>query len=103
MFNWMLGQLGRVVGRAYIRGRAPNLNPLSSERKSIKSHPRPNSVFAQFSVVCKFNWMLGQLRKGCREVVCSWKSSNLNRLSSVHLTLNLIQYSRNSRLYVCSI
>src|SRR6266498_2242050 len=47
------------------------------EGKSIKSHPRPNSVFAQFSVVCMFNWMLGQLRKGCREIVCSWKSSEL--------------------------
>src|SRR6266536_2831346 len=33
------------------------------EGKSIKSHPRLNSVFAQFSVVCMFNWMLGQLRK----------------------------------------
>ncbi len=73
------------------------------EGKSIKPHPRPNSVFAQFSVVCMFNWMLGQLRKGYREIVCSWKSSNLNRLSSVHLTLNLIQYSRNSRLYIYSI
>src|SRR6266498_282009 len=39
------------------------------ERKSIKSHPRPNSVFAQFSVVCMFNWMLGQLRKGCGKIV----------------------------------
>src|SRR6266498_2483163 len=47
------------------------------EGKSIKPHPRPNSVFAQFSVVCMFNWMLGQLRKGCREIVCSWKSSEL--------------------------
>ncbi len=39
------------------------------EGKSIKSHPRPNSVFAQFSVVCMFNWMLGQLRKSCGKVV----------------------------------
>src|SRR6266536_3996035 len=39
------------------------------EGKSIKSHPRPNLVFAQFSVVCIFNWMLGQLRKGCGKVV----------------------------------
>ena len=37
--------------------------------KSIKSHPQPNLVFAQFSVVCIFNWMLGQLRKGCGKVV----------------------------------
>ena len=33
------------------------------KEKSIKSYPRSNSVFAQFSVVCMFNWMLGQLRK----------------------------------------
>ena len=33
------------------------------ERKSIKSHFQFNLVFAQFSVVCMFNWMLGQLRK----------------------------------------
>src|SRR6266536_585585 len=69
MFNWMLGQLRKAVGRwflegwSYVRGRAPNLNRLSSERKSIKPHPRSNSVFAQFSVVCMFNWMFGQLRK----------------------------------------
>src|SRR6266536_1924901 len=69
MFNWMLGQLRRVVGRSYVRERAPNLKRLSIEGKSIKSHPRPNSVFAQFSVVCMFNWMLGQLRKGCGKVV----------------------------------
>jgi hypothetical protein len=47
------------------------------EEKGIKPHPRPNSVFAQFSVVCMFNWVLGQLRKGCGKVVCSWKSSEL--------------------------
>ena len=39
------------------------------EGKSIKPHPRSNSVFAQFSVVCIFNWMLGQLRKGCGKIV----------------------------------
>ncbi len=64
MFNWMLGQLRRAVGRSYIRGRAPNLNRLSSIRENaINPHPQPNSVFAQFPVVCMFNWMLGQLRK----------------------------------------
>src|SRR6266487_1211375 len=61
------------------------------EGKNIKPHPRPNSVFAQFSVLCMFNWMLGRLRKAvgrsflegrscfegrsCLEGVCSWKSS----------------------------
>jgi len=29
----------------------------------INPHPQINSVFAQFLVVCMFNWMLGQLRK----------------------------------------
>ena len=78
------------------------------ERKSIKSHPRPNSVFAQFSVVCMFNWMLGQLRKGCGKVVCSWKSSELESAepceeNGKNLALNPIQCSRNSQSYVCSI
>src|SRR6266498_1161602 len=54
----------------------------SSELKSAEPcekapHLQPNSVFAQFSVVCMFNWMLGQLRKGCGKVVYSWKSSEL--------------------------
>src|SRR6266536_3535268 len=59
------------------------------EGKSIKSHSRPNSVFAQFSIACIFNWMLGQLRKGCvgrsflegRSYVRG-RAPNLNRLSS---------------------
>src|SRR6266516_466147 len=70
----MLGQLRKAIERSYIRGKAPNLNRLSRARKE-RSRPQPNSVFAQFSVVCMFNWMLGQLRKGCGKVVCSWKSS----------------------------
>src|SRR6266536_3594716 len=82
MFNWMLGQLRRVVGRSYVRGKAPNLNRLSSEGKSIKSHPRLNSVFAQFSIVCMFNWMLGQLRKAVWRSSVRGKALNLNRLSS---------------------
>src|SRR6266496_56655 len=82
MFNWMLGQLRRVVGRSYVRGKAPNLNRLSSEGKSIKPHPRPNSVFAQFSVVCMFNWMLGQLRRAVWRSSVRGKALNLNRLSS---------------------
>src|SRR6266511_433617 len=92
MFNWMLGQLRKTIrrsfleGRSYVRGRAPNLNRLSSVRENaINPHPQPSSVFAQFSVVCMFNWMLGRLRKAvgrsflegrsCLEGVYSWKSS----------------------------
>src|SRR6266496_3731309 len=78
-----LGQLRKAVGRSYVRGKALNLNRLSSERKSIKPHPRPNSVFAQFSVVCMFNWMLGQLRKVVGRSYVRGKALNLNRLSSV--------------------
>ena len=50
--------------RSYIRGRAPNLNRLNSVRENtINPHFQPNLVFAQFPVVCMFNWMLDQLRK----------------------------------------
>src|SRR6266536_2788026 len=86
----MLDQLRKVVGRlflegrSYIRRRAPNLNRLSRARKE-RSRLQPNSVFAQFSVVCMFNWMLGRLRKAvgrsflegrsCLEGVYSWESS----------------------------
>ena len=74
------------------------------EGKSIKPHPQPNSVFAQFSVLCMFNWMLGQLRKAVgRWFLEGWsyvrgRVPNLNRLSRArkHLALSLIQYSRNS-------
>ena len=39
--------------------------------KNIKSYSRPNSVFAQFSVVYIFNQMLGQLRKDYKKTVYS--------------------------------
>ena len=77
------------------------------EGKSIKAHPQSNSVFAQFSVLCMFNWMLGQLRKAVGRwfLKCSWKSSELESAESCekHLALSLIQYSRNSQSCVCSI
>src|SRR6266536_1249962 len=88
MFNWMLGQLRRVIKRSYIRGRAPNLNRLSNKRKNIKSHSQFNSVFAQFLVVCMFNWMFDQLRKAVGRSFLEGRSyvrgrvPNLNRLSS---------------------
>src|SRR6266536_1291779 len=84
----MLGQLRKAAERwilerrSYIRGRAPNLNRLSSVRENaINPHPHPNSVFAQFSAVCVFNWMLGQLRKGYGKIVCRGRAPNLDRLS----------------------
>ncbi len=75
-----------LEGRSYVRGRAPNLNRLSSVRENvINLHPQPSSVFAQFPVVCMFNWMLGRLRKAvgrsflkkrsCLKGVYSWKNS----------------------------
>src|SRR6266536_4209151 len=82
------------------------------EGKSIKSHSRPNLVFAQFSVLCMFNWMLGQLRKAVRRSFLEGRSyirgkaSNLNRLSSVrgkHKTSPSAQFSVRailSRVYI---
>src|SRR6266540_4038290 len=78
------------------------------ERKSIKPHPRPNSVFAQFSIVCMFNWMFGQLRKAIRRLYVRGRAPNLNRLSRArknikNLALSPIQCSCNSQSCVCSI
>src|SRR6266545_4059688 len=78
------------------------------EGKSIKPHPRPNSVFAQFSVVCMFNWMLGQLRKAVGRSYVRGRAPNLNRLSRArknikNLALSPIQCSCNSQSCVCSI
>src|SRR6266536_800419 len=80
MFNWMLGRLRKAVGRSCLEGvcswkRSESESAEQREGKEIKSRSQPNSVFAYFSVVCMFNWMLGQLRKGCGKVVYSWKSS----------------------------
>src|SRR6266511_3922739 len=54
------------------------------------SEKAPNRIFqseessssSQFLVVCIFNWMLGQLRKGCGKVVRSWKSSEFESTES---------------------
>src|SRR6266536_1631987 len=95
MFNWMLGHLRKGVGRSFLEGRsyihrrAPNLKRLSCVRENtINPHPQPNLVFAQFPVVCMFNWMLGQLRKGVGRSFLEGRSyvrgraPNLNRLSN---------------------
>src|SRR6266511_3793114 len=71
----------------------------SSELESTEScekapRPQPNSVFAQFSVVCMFNWMLGQLRKGCGKIVCSWNSSELE---SVRVILSRVYVQLDAR------
>src|SRR6266511_414304 len=102
----MLGQLRKAIGRSYVRGRALNLNRLSRARKE-RSRPQPNLVFTQFSVVCMFNWMLGQLRKGCGKVVYSWKSSEFESPEQCegkcYKSLSLAQFSVRvipSRVYV---
>src|SRR6266498_569184 len=33
-----------------------------------------------------FNWMLGQLRKGCKKIVYSWKSSEIKSIESCEKT-----------------
>ena len=78
------------------------------EEKYQKSRPQSNSVLAQFSVVCMFNWMFGQLRKTIRRSYIRERAPNLNRLSRArknikNLALSPIQSSRNSQSYVCSI
>src|SRR6266536_3456845 len=58
----------------------------NSELESAKQctpHPQPNSVFAQFSAVYIFNWMLGQLRRVIKRSYIRERAPNLNRLSSV--------------------
>ncbi len=100
----MLGQLRRVIGRSYIRERALNLNRLNRARKE-RCRSQPNSVFAQFSVVYMFNWMLGQLRKTVGRSYIRGKASNLNRLSSAkeYETSLLTQFNVRailSRVYV---
>src|SRR6266536_2818767 len=75
----------------------------SSELESAEqctSHPQHNSVFAQFSVVFIFNWMLGQLRKAMGRSYIRKKAPNLNRPSRTkknikNLALSPIQSSRN--------
>src|SRR6266487_3707295 len=74
MFNWMLGQLRKVIGRSYVRGKASNLNRLSRTRSTSPS--------AQFSIRVILSRVYVQLdtrpiEKGCREIVCSWKSFEL--------------------------
>src|SRR6266536_3353702 len=78
------------------------------EEKHQKPRPQSNSVLAQFSVVCMFNWMFGQLRKTIGRLYVRGRAPNLNRLSRArknikNLALSLIQCSCNSQSCVCSI
>src|SRR6266498_4499622 len=86
----MLGRLRKAIKRSFLEGRSylkevyswkssESESAEQREGKEIKSHSQPNSVFARFSVVCIFNWMLGRLRKtvgrSCLKKVYSWKRS----------------------------
>src|SRR6266516_7925206 len=93
MFNWMLGRLRKAVERSCLEGvyswkRSESESAEQREGKEIKPRSQPNSVFARFSVVCMFNWMLGRLRKAvgrsCLEgrSYVRGKALNLSRLSS---------------------
>src|SRR6266545_4899294 len=77
MFNWMLGQLRKVVGRAYVRGKALNLNRLSSVREKAKPHPQPNSIIRAIPSYMCVQLDARPVEEGYREVVYSWKSSEL--------------------------
>src|SRR6266536_1670374 len=102
MFNWMLGQLRKGCGKVVCSWKSYELKSAEQrEEKREKSRSQPNSVFAQFSVVCMFNWMLGQLRKGCGKVVCSWKSSEFE--SAEQCEGKCHKSSPSAQFSVCSI
>src|SRR6266498_4038572 len=96
------------IRRSYICGRAPNLNRLSRARKMEKI-----SLLILFSIRAILSRVYVQLdvrlvEEGYREVVCSWKSSELESAESYeengkNLALKPIQCSRNSQSCVCSI
>src|SRR6266487_2811324 len=102
----MLGQLKKGCRKIVYSWKSSELKSAEScEKKYQKPRPQPNSVFAQFSVVYIFNWMLGQLRRVIGRSYIRKKALNLNRLSRARqdLALSLIQCSRTSQSYVCSI
>src|SRR6266536_3330468 len=82
MFNWILGQLRRVVGRSYVRGKALNLNRLSSVREKAKHHSQPNSIIRAIPSYICVQLDARPVEEGYREIVCSWKSSELKSVES---------------------
>src|SRR6266511_1995361 len=104
----MLGQLRKVVGRSYVRGKALNLNRLSRARKMEET-----SLSTQFSIRAILSRVYVQLdarsiEKGYREVVYSWKSfefESAEQCEGKSKTSPSTQFdnSRNSRLYIYSI
>src|SRR6266536_3643739 len=77
MFNWVLGQLREFVGRSYIRGKALNLNRLNSVREKAKPHPQLNSIIRAIPSYMCVQLDARPVKKGYREIVRSWKSSEL--------------------------
>src|SRR6266536_2832580 len=93
--------------KLFIDKKAPSLNRLSRARKMEKTSPS-----AQFSVRAILNRVYVQLdvrpvEEGYREIVYSWKSSELEsaeqREGVRNLALSPVQCSRNSQSCVCSI
>src|SRR6266498_1724475 len=77
MFNWMLGQLRKVIERAYVRGKALNLNRLSSVREKVKHYPQSNSIIRAIPSYMCVQLDARPVKEGYREIVYSWKSSEL--------------------------
>src|SRR6266498_6045036 len=71
----MLGQLRKGYGKIVCSWKSSELKSTKSCEKAPR--PQPNLIFAQFSVVYIFNWMLDQLKKDCKEIIYSWKNSEL--------------------------
>ena len=97
----MLGQLRKVIKKSYIRGKALNLNRLSSVREKAKPHPQPNSITRAIPSYIYIQLDARPVKEGYKKIVYSWKSSELKSAepcekNGKNLTFNLIQCSRHS-------
>ena len=82
--------------------KAPSLNRLSRARKIEKTSP--STQFSVRAILSRVYVQLDAQLDGYREVVCSWKSSELEsaeqREGNQNLALSPIQYSRDSQSYL---
>src|SRR6266498_1657120 len=65
------------IERLYIYGKALNLNRLSNIREKIKPHPQPNSIIRAISSYIYIQLDARPVEKDYKEIVYSWKSSEL--------------------------
>ncbi len=72
----------KVIGRSYIREKTLNLNRLSSVREKVKPHPQHNSIIRAISSYMCVQLDVRSVEEGYREVVYSWKSSELESVES---------------------